>query len=148
MKYEVTSDDVFVVDAHKPAKATMKFSKDEYDKGVQLDLAYTLQGYNEREDELGYPVLSDRENKPAHERPEACARKTVRNSVVKYFVKISNKGEWLNPLDRQFMLYATRVQNNIPVWQFREVTKTAFDAYLSYLKSENPAYLRLAQRSI
>lgn len=149
MKHSLNENDVFVVDKKKSAPIKQVPFDDKYEKDEEFDVTYTLKGYHDLLDELGFPVLIPvRGTNTAAERPEACARKTVRNTVVHYFVLINNRGEWLNPLDRQFVNYTKKTANNLPVWKYVPVTKQAFEAYITFLKTQNTAYFNLAQRSI
>jgi len=150
VKHTLNSNDVFVVDQEKNSPVTsVPFGKDQFEKDEEFDVTYCMKGYNDTVDELGFPVLLPLRGEPtASTRKEACARKTVKNTAVRYFVRISNRGEWLNPLDRQFVNYTNKVQNNIPVWKFVQVSKTAFEAYITFLKTQNPAFFSLAKRSI
>lgn len=102
--------------------------------------------------ETGYGLLG----KEVDASSVQCVAKKVEGQFsTTYFIKKANSGADAG------RMYSHHSENHMPGqnplkptadgrsrYEFRKVTQNAFDYYLAYLRSDNPAFLRIAERDI
>jgi hypothetical protein len=125
-------------------KATItQTKKDQKVISYKPDLVYyTLFGKHYAVDEEGNPL--SKTDKGAY------AKQQRQGNSYSYFVKTGNSGHLLNPSsglysDEENKFNSAKGQM---YFKFQKVTKTAFDYYLNFLRTRNPAWLRHAEREI
>lgn len=92
----------------------------------------------------GIPCVNNTKQELAANRKEACAKKVGHH----HYIKMNNKGELYNPLESAHERSYKRVQNGIPVWNFKKVPYSTFAHYAHFLQTRNLSFLNLARREI
>lgn len=118
-------------------------------------MVYTIKGKEDYTDSEGFPLLADTIHQSttgktrtlkAETLPEAYAKKVFNGNRYRYYVKISNFGNFYDPNG----LYSEWTQNKKAkgeyVWKFREVNPKTFSMYISFLKTNNKAWVINAER--
>lgn len=118
---------------------------------------YTLIGKHDALDENGFPLLYDtiyeRDNAKdvlikAENDDLAYAKKSFNTKRYNYHVKTNNRGDLYNP-HGMYESANTHNKKHVSgdlVWRFQEVNLRVFELYLSFLKTNNKAWLMNAER--
>lgn len=76
------------------------------------------------------------------------AKHIVNNGAAHYLLRANQKNNLYNPFDSQYIdqSYAYGRQTGLAIYKYLDVDKSAFDNYLTFLRTKNASFLREAQR--
>lgn len=120
-------------------------------------VVYTITGKQDELDEDGFPIIFDTVEERTHgddvvvkaeDADIAYGKKTFNGKRYRYYVKANNRGDLYNP----YGMYESdqhkrkKHMSGDLVWKFHEVNLRVFELYISFLKTNNKAWLQNAMR--
>jgi len=121
-------------------------------------VVYTIIGKQDELDEDGFPMIFDTVEErtngndivvKAEDADIAYAKKLFNGKRYKYYVKANNRGDLYNP----YGMYESdqhkrkKHMSGELVWRFQEVNIRVFELYMSFLRTNNMAWLNNAMRA-
>lgn len=94
----------------------------------------------------GFPIIIDTQDAPADQNQFAYAKSIKFENRNKYYIKYAS-GSLINPLG----LYSRDIYRKVgdqSKYQWKEVNAKTFKFYIGFLKTQNEAYYRNAERSM